>query len=165
MNGHLAAYGRRNCNALCPAQLEHTLHILSKERSFNGKFIGQERGYEPLHPCKDFAKFHVHVLALAHVDNTHGNEACTVSVHANEGISHDVGSGVYTHYDLVVGNCPHINIPNTSTAPCSPVQSPCMSCRNCRDTTGPKYRHRCMAVARLLQNRAVSTPCPRSRTR
>ena len=100
---NLTAYGSCYGNTLSTTQLEHTLDILAEEWCLNGKFVGKKRGYKPLDTRKNLTEFHVHVLAFAEIDYTHRYETGMVAVHANESISHDIGSRVYPHDDPVVG--------------------------------------------------------------
>lgn len=81
-------------NALCTPQFQHALHVFAKEGRFYGKFIGPEGLDDFAHALVYPAQLHIDVLAMAEVDDAHGEHFGFRSVCFQHAIAQDVCAGV-----------------------------------------------------------------------
>ena len=96
---HRMLYGSSYRHTLCPAQFQHRLHILAKERSLNSYLVRQVFIYYSRHSGVYMSQFQVGVALLTHVDNTHSHHLGLLTHTPYHPISHHIGTGVDAHYD------------------------------------------------------------------
>ena len=83
-----------HCYALCPSQLQHTLHVLSVERSLDGKLVGMIRIDQPQDTLEDFLQPEVIVYVFSQLDDAHRLELWFVVQHQQDTVSHNDGTRV-----------------------------------------------------------------------
>ena len=103
VDGHVAADGGGNGNALRTPQFEHALHVLAEEGSLDGQFVGQELLQKLGDLLVDAPEFEVNVLAAAQVDDTHGFHLHAPALNVQHAVAQHVGAGVDAEDYLVEG--------------------------------------------------------------
>jgi hypothetical protein len=87
-------HSRCNGHALCPAQLQHTLHVLAEERGFDGKHRWLELRDHMNYFLVDQLQPFVVVFLAAQLQHIHLQHGYAAKRYVDNAVTHHQGAGV-----------------------------------------------------------------------
>ena len=100
-DGEILVNGSGYGNSLRTPQLEHTLHVLAKERSFDGHAVGMIGFDDTRYSFEHMTELCIRILGLAQVNNADGKYLWLRVRDLKDAVSHDTCTGVYAQYHMV----------------------------------------------------------------